>query len=63
MKKRNQAKLIMEQGNVLKKYTKIGTINKKEESLTITIFKEVQGKLQKKLCKILVFHFFNYFST
>ena len=48
----------MEQGHVLKKYSKIGTVNNKEESLTLSIYAEVDGKLQKNLCKILVIFFF-----
>lgn len=47
----------MQQGMLMKKLSKIGTINNRNEGLTITIFKQKDGKssaIEKALCKILV---------
>lgn len=48
----------MQQGILIKKLSKIGTINNRNEGLTITIFKQKDDKgvlVEKALCKILVF--------
>ena len=44
----------MEQGIILKKFTKIGTINKSSNGLQALVYKQENGKLTKHLFKILV---------